>query len=244
MIPVPYYNISSIPGGENDLDIQISSYINDAIQKILLIDKKALKDRNSTDEEKGVVYKNVGIALENMPHGAIYFKYLNHSTKSYSFNYHIGKDIRLSSSLPSAGIRLLTQQTQLDNGILRNSNITLLGNAQITQGLRLLPQYTTTAILVSVGGLVGQVLYPFGVSFLLPIFAIILVQEKEQRMLVMMKMNGMKEWAYYLSHYVVFYILYCISSIIFYISGYVAKLTMFTLTDVSVLALLFFLWGI
>jgi hypothetical protein len=36
--------------------------------------------------------------------------------------------------------------------------------------------------------MVGRILYPFGVSFLLPIFVITLVKEKEDRILVMMRM--------------------------------------------------------
>jgi hypothetical protein len=59
----------------------------------------------------------------------------------------------------------------------------------------------------------------------------------------MMKMNGMKLWAYYSSHYITFYILYAVSTIIFLIIGRVVKLTFFTLTDPFLLLLLFFLWG-
>jgi hypothetical protein len=59
----------------------------------------------------------------------------------------------------------------------------------------------------------------------------------------MMKMNGMKLWAYYLSHYVTFYALYAVSSLIFLITGKFSGLEFFTLTDSSVLILLFFVWG-
>jgi ABC-type transport system involved in multi-copper enzyme maturation permease subunit len=56
-------------------------------------------------------------------------------------------------------------------------------------------------------------------------------------------MNGMKSWAYRLSHYMTFYILYTISTIIFLISGSVARLELFTLTNTGVLVILFFIWG-
>jgi ABC-2 family transporter protein len=57
------------------------------------------------------------------------------------------------------------------------------------------------------------------------------------------KMNGLKTIYYYTSHYVTFYILYIFSSVVFLISGLVAKLTFFTNTDIWVLVLIFFLWG-
>nr|KAJ3420210.1 hypothetical protein HK105_005958 [Polyrhizophydium stewartii] len=92
------------------------------------------------------------------------------------------------------------------------------------------------------GGLIGGILYPFGVSFLLPVFVVTLVQEKEYRVLVMMQMNGMKSIWYYASHYVTFYVLFAISSALFLIAGYVGGLTLFTLTQPGVYIVLFFLW--
>lgn len=53
----------------------------------------------------------------------------------------------------------------------------------------------------------------------------------------------MKTWAYYLSHYVTFFILYSISALIFTITGAFSGLTFFTITSKSLLFLLFFLWG-
>jgi hypothetical protein len=94
------------------------------------------------------------------------------------------------------------------------------------------------------GSLIGGTLFPFGVSFLLPLFVVILVQEKEKRILVMMKINGVKVWAYYLSHYITFYTLYAVSTLLFVIAGGLIRLTLFTKTAPSVLFLMFFLWGI
>lgn len=176
---------------------------------------------------------------------AIYFTKIDHVNKRYQWNYHYGFDARLTSSttFPAAGPRLLFQQSQLDNAILRTNNATFFGAAQITQGFRIMPQLGTTLISIPFGGIIGGILYPFGVSFLLPIFAITLVQEKESRILVMMKMNGVKSFAYYLSHYITFYTLYALSTLAFLISGGIGKLTFFTLTEKPVLALMFFIWG-
>ncbi|KAI8848838.1 hypothetical protein BC829DRAFT_417290 [Chytridium lagenaria] len=66
--------------------------------------------------------------------------------------------------------------------------------------------------------------------------------EKEERILIMMRMNGMKSWAYYLTHYFTFYILFTASTIIFLVAGRLARLEFFTLTQPMVLIILFFLW--
>jgi hypothetical protein len=138
----------------------------------------------------------------------------------------------------------------LTNSIFRLGNVPKFGKSQITQGLRLFPQVVSNELKLSFGGIIGAILFPFGVSFLLPIFSIILVQEKETRILVMMKMNGMKEWAYYMSHYgnlnlkiVTFFVLYGINTSFFVATGLISDLTFFTVTSPAVLVLLFLLWG-
>ncbi|ORY24436.1 hypothetical protein BCR33DRAFT_755844 [Rhizoclosmatium globosum] len=90
-----------------------------------------------------------------------------------------------------------------------------IARATVTQGIRAFPNIQNTGFSYPFGGLIGRILYPFGVSFLLPIFVIMLVKEKEDRIYIMMKMNGVKAWAYYVSHY----------------------------TSPAVLIVLFFLWG-
>ena len=106
-----------------------------------------------------------------------------------------------------------------------------------------MPHIANNQFSIPFGGLIGNILFPFGISFLLPIFSITLVQEKEVRVLSMMQMNGLKPWAYYLSQYVTFFLLYAVSAIIFLISGTGTGLTLFTQTGPSLLWLLFFIWG-
>ncbi|KAJ3064544.1 hypothetical protein HDU98_012045, partial [Podochytrium sp. JEL0797] len=59
----------------------------------------------------------------------------------------------------------------------------------------------------------------------------------------MMKMNGVKSWAYYASHYATFFILFFFSTIVFIASGKGTKLDMFTKTAPAILLIIFFLWG-
>ncbi|KAJ3000665.1 hypothetical protein HDV02_004350 [Globomyces sp. JEL0801] len=244
LIPVPWYNLINV--SDDALDDLIADGIRDAIKRIANEDKSVLEggaNRNLT--ATSILFLKINKILDDLPHGAIYFKKIDHTNKKYSWIYHIGNSIQLTytSNFPEAGLRQLIQQTQLDNAILRNSDVSKFSNAQITQGLRILPQLANTKLNIPIGSFIGGILYPFGVSFLLPIFAIVLVQEKENRIFMMMKMNGMTQFPYYISHYVTFLILYCFSALVFLISGRVGKLTLFTQTNQAFLALFFFIWG-
>ena len=128
-----------------------------------------------------------------------------------------------------------------------------------------MPLNTTTKLSIAIGAFVGQILYPFGVSFLLPVFVVSIVKEKEERILIMMKMvfflsfflflnmksnsifsflqNGLKSWVYYASEYVHFYILHIFSTAIFIITGIITRLDFFLNTDPGAYVLIFFIWG-
>ncbi|KAL5033545.1 hypothetical protein BDV3_000517 [Batrachochytrium dendrobatidis] len=242
--PVPWFNYTG--GSDNDLDVSISNALNEVILAISKVDKSAIqRNINSNVSATNELFLKIGKILNDLPHGAVFFNKIDHANKRYSWNMHYGTDIRLTatSNFPVPGVRLIQQQTQLDNAILRNSNVSVYGNASITQGLRILPYVANNKLNLPFGGLIGAILYPFGVSFLLPVFCVILVQEKEYRVLVMMQMNGMKSIWYYVSQYVIFYVLFAISTAVFLIVGYLSKLTLFTLTDPRVYIILFFLWG-
>lgn len=239
----PYYNVSSTMT-DNDIDDAISQAITYSLAQVAKIDKSALL-RSEANILKTNLFMTLTQLLKDLPYGGIYFKSIDHANLAYGWIFHYGTDVRLTSStnFPAPGIRLLTQQVFLDNSILRSSNPASLGSAKITQGFRIMPQVANSQINLQVGSLIGGILYPFGVSFLLPLFVVVLVQEKENRILVMMKMNGVKSVAYYISHYATFYTLYAISTIFFLLSGVIVKLTFFVSTEKSVIALLFFVWG-
>jgi hypothetical protein len=77
-------------------------------------------------------------------------------------------------------------------------------------------------------GIIGSILFPFGVSFLLPIFVVALVKEKEERIFVMMRINGLKQGIYYASHYITFFLLFLVSTLIFIGAGFLSNLELFT----------------
>ncbi|KAI8925005.1 hypothetical protein BC831DRAFT_284172 [Entophlyctis helioformis] len=242
--PVPWFEFQD--GDSSSMDDYYRKALQTVIDQIARLDKSVLlPTRNSTVQEIQNLYLQIDVILNQLPYGAIYFTKVDHAAKQYGFNMHVGRDSRVAraSRFPAMGARQLAHLTQLSNGILRNSNTATLGNARITQGFRVFPQLGSTALTFQFSGVIGGILFPFGVSFLLPIFSIILVQEKEARILMMMKMNGMKTWAYYLTHYLTFFVLFGVSAMVFFVSGYFAKLSFFTLTDPAVYLVLFFVWG-
>ena len=141
----------------------------------------------------------------------------------------------------------------------------------------------TSGVDFPIGSFMGQILYPFGasfsartgahrdcanhggrrrthlgISFLFPIFLVTIVKDKEERVLVMMKMvwqqrakahccvqaacshatrtrcdatqNGLSVTMYWLAEYLHFYILHIVSTIVFVAAGFIFQLQFFTLT--------------
>ncbi|CAG8552654.1 4879_t:CDS:2 [Paraglomus occultum] len=180
-------------------------------------------------------------ATTNLPWGGLIFNNLNPTSKVWSYIMQIGHDDRIAQRLPflGYGLRRVIQQSQLSTAFLLSTNV----NAIITAGFRVMPYLWVSEMNVGASALLGRVLYPFGVSFLLPAFVITLVKEKENRILVMMRMNGLKDYAYYMTHYIHFYILHTINSVFFVASGMAFKMEFFSRTSPYVLCLLFMIWG-
>ncbi|KAJ3379607.1 hypothetical protein HDU92_006560 [Lobulomyces angularis] len=240
---VPYYEDSN----SIDLDDALATKLNEVIQKISQVDKTVLFKSNRTPLELIDFYNRVNSVLNLMPYGALLIEKFDQIKKEFAFTLQYGSDSRISASsgFPTRGQRLILEQVQLDNAILRFSNFSSnFGTYSITQGIRAFPARSTTKFSFSFGSLIGGILFPFGVSFLLPIFVVTLVKEKEDRILVMMKMNGLKAWAYYLSHYITFFILFLISSAIFLIAGVFSGLELFVKTEKLTLVVLFLCWGL
>ncbi|KAF9413574.1 hypothetical protein BGZ94_000677 [Podila epigama] len=119
----------------------------------------------------------------------------------------------VGSSDLGSGLRQIITMTQMTNALVK---IKHGGQYVISQGIRALP-YEFDPNLLNGYSLneVSLFLFPFGLSFLLPTFVSIIVQEKEDRHRAMMAMNGLKSSAYYLSHYLEFMVMQIILSLFF-----------------------------
>ncbi|RKO85831.1 hypothetical protein BDK51DRAFT_32114 [Blyttiomyces helicus] len=224
----------------------------------------------TVDHSNRTYQVNILYARSDMPRAVINTQISHiHLTDAKSFTKYpmqIGSDIRLTrgANYRAPGKRMVLFQAMLGSALLRSSKPAKLGTATITQGVRLMPDISTTAIKLVLfrpanqerlrgpdvrtfpfSGLIGRVLFPFGVSFLMPVFVIMLVKEKEERILVMMQMHGMKSSTYYVSQYITLFLLYLLSAIVFlvFVFGHLAKISMFVNTQGAVLIILFLLWG-
>jgi ABC-type Na+ transport system ATPase subunit NatA len=248
--PVPYY----LPGdyqSDEDLDKALADKIRDTINALAALNKTVLTNPNRNQADLLRFYQDAGKISSQMPYGALFLDDFNAEELYSRVVLHFGSDRRISAAanFPTQGKRQLLQLTQWDQSLLRSFSAlssnpnTTIARSTLTQGVRVFPEQVNTTLDFGFGAVIGQILFPFGVSFLLPIFVITLVKEKEDRIFMMMKMNGMNGLSYYSSHYITFYVLYLISTIIFVASGFYSRIQFFTLTSPWVLFILFFIWG-
>eukprot|EP00833_Pecoramyces_ruminatium_P016780 jgi/Orpsp1_1/1190812/evm.model.d7180000081355.1 len=201
---VPFFEVMEVENNEDVDDI--------LIKKMELINKMISNttfDSYSKEEKKQIDledYANPEEVIEKsvnmMPYGVVHMKSMDEEKLTYDTVIAVGENNRLNElysceacgitpymSYPGKGLRLIYFLTELTNAALRKATN---GKSTITQGFRSFPQKHTSDLPVDIAGLIGIVLYPWGVSFLIPIFVTGLVKEKEERYLVMMNMNGIK----------------------------------------------------
>lgn len=107
----------------------------------------------------------------------------------------------------------------------------------IMSGVQYMPvQDQDKGWLMKLINIAGASLFPLSLSLLLPVFMYSIVLEKEERLLEMMKMNGLKMRNYWLVSFVFNFSLYIIMTAIFFLFGNVLlKLSFFTETDAGIL---------
>ncbi|KAI9326319.1 hypothetical protein BDR26DRAFT_877523 [Obelidium mucronatum] len=242
----PYFELNNTIQTAFDIDQVLSDKLQLIITNLALLDKSAALAGGSTAKLQKFQLAAQSIT-DDMPYGGIFLDAFDADSGLVRLVLSYGSDIRVSSSsnFPSQGFRQLENVALLDQASLRAVSVknATLAKGTVTQGVRIFPETRSTAIVLPIGGYIGRILYPFGVSFLLPIFVIFLVKEKEDRIYIMMKMNGVKSWAYYISHYITFFLLFLVSTTVFIVVGYLTKLDMFKRTAPSVLIVFFLLWG-
>lgn len=240
---VPYF-ISNFTS-DDQFDKIIPENIQQTVKRLAIVDTASIVSNTLGDLERAKTVGQLQDAYQYTPYGGIFFDKIDHQEKRYDYTLQFGSDprIRYAPGFPTAGLRRLLAQAQLSNAFIRFSN-TNLESTVITQGIRAFPVLTDQVPALQFGGIIGRVLYPLGISFLLPIFSLSIVREKENRILAMMRMNGLGDVSgYYISNYIVFYINYAISTFLFAIAGYACNLSFFVKTSWALLFIVLFLWG-
>lgn len=92
------------------------------------------------------------------------------------------------------------------------------------------------AFVMRIISITGATLFPLALGLLLPIFMYVIVLEKEEKLLAMMKMNGMRMRDYWLMTFLFSLTLTIITYALFFMFGYfVLRLSFFTETSFSLL---------
>jgi len=103
---------------------------------------------------------------------------------------------------------------------------------------------SSNAIITQMINVLGSTLFPLSLSLLLPIFMYSIVLEKEDKLIQIMKMNGMKMWVYWFVNFIFNYCLQILMTIVFFIFGLFAlRITYFTQTNVWIQMMLYAGWG-
>jgi len=259
------FSFERVPFFEH-IDAKNEDELDDEVTKRIKIVNKIIKNTTfsdySEDEKKYIElskFKDTNDAIVQsvnyMPYGALLIDNIDDKNLKYKALLSVGDNQRLTSmyntpgnvnpyvNYPSKGKRMLYFITEFHSSFLRK----ITDNAStITQGFRSFPILKKVdlagSIVDTLNAVLGVFLYPWGVSFLIPVFVIGLVKEKEDRYLIMMKMNGMKSSIYYIFTYLTNLILSMISMLCLIITGLILEMKLFTQTSIPVLFMEFFIW--
>lgn len=101
-----------------------------------------------------------------------------------------------------------------------------------------------TALLDKVVNVIGSGLYPLGLSLLMPILLYMVVSEKEERQIEIMKMNGLDPKHYWVNFFIVSFILSMLTSLNIYLVGtFIIDVPFFRDTSFFVLWTTFIGWA-
>jgi hypothetical protein len=130
------------------------------------------------------------------PFGGVHFDALDIDKAKISMTMQLGADTHsFGSSVGTPGLRQIIMVSQLSSALVR---LKFKGQYIISQGIRALPfEFQWDRLKNRAATMSATFMFPFALSFLLPGFVTILVQEKEGRHRMMMAMvsSGFFFWA-------------------------------------------------
>jgi hypothetical protein len=91
----------------------------------------------------------------------------------------------------------------------------------------------------------GGTLYPLALALLLPVYMYSIVQEKEDKLIQIMKMNGLQMWKYWVNHFLFDMVLFYVMVFIFCVFGIlILQQTYFKETNFFLQIIVYTGWGI
>ncbi|KAF9429270.1 hypothetical protein BGZ76_001576 [Entomortierella beljakovae] len=209
-----------------------------------------IKDRESLDNTLYELLKTLKTErgfekmMKHIPFGTVVFDVLDPATGNIKATLQFGKPPIPDSYEglnPSSGIRQIITMSSFSSAIVKTK---YAGKYILNQGIRALPFVFNTNTLKGVQlNQASMILFPFGLSFLLPTFVSILVQEKEDRHRVMMAMNGLKSGSYFLAHYLEFMSMQLILSLFFCLAATAIGSQLIHKTNPLIIVVLLVFWA-
>ena len=220
---------------------------------------------NQLEQLKGCDYESLTNTSNNtisgLPDGAITINELNES--SFVYNIQIN-DNRIPFYHRSNGVSQFEMHINKTNEFIPRSNVLngvlwiadlfnkayinkLFGNKMLISGVQTMPNDSQfyEGYLQRVMNLASGIFYPLAVSLLMPLFMHSIVLEKENKLIEIMKINGLKLRYYWLSNLLLNYLLYMITMVIFICTGrFVLKFSLFIDTNIVIIISILLAWGI
>lgn len=90
---------------------------------------------------------------------------------------------------------------------------------------------------------IATIVFPLALSLLLPVFLYLVVLEKEEKLIQMMRMNGMSITNYWFINFLYNFLISLLTNVVFYLFGYIfLDMSFFHSTSPLVLAVVFLGW--
>ena len=171
------------------------------------------------------------------PQSANVFNNIQTTPNNISIDYEVMIDTQLGES---PIVTWHTMINMMDTAFVRY--VTNVADYEIITWIQQLP-YIEQVPEFDIASFLSVLLYPFAISFILPVYVNAIVLEKQERLREMMKMMGLKMSYYWLTNYIWDFILYILVVIVLIVSSLVFQLRMFTQTNFLILILMFVGWG-
>jgi hypothetical protein len=182
--PLSWFNYTTL-GTDDDLDNLISDDILTTVHQLTLVNASSVR----LGYWAGALYRYPAVSkaiqvVSNMPWGVTRFGRVTNGTVEYMIQ--MGTDSRLANiaSYPAEGLRKMAFQTQFGRALLADRNVS------ITPVYQVMPRYISTKIDIPASLLSARILFPFGISFFIPLFVYTLTLEKQSRIFIMMKVQN------------------------------------------------------
>jgi ABC-type multidrug transport system ATPase subunit len=200
------------------------------------------------DAGKDEFAESGGNLLTELPFAAFIFDPENNASTGSGghFNYTIQvetEQVYMSWWLPVQLFYGLDPRNVLLNFVDSSIAYGLDGRTRIDTEIQAMDYMFNRARALAVADQLAYILFPFALTFLLPVFMNLIVYEKEAKLKELMKMSGMQMKYYWVVNYCYNYAMYCVVVIAFSISCWSVQIRLWTQTSFFILFTLLFLWG-